>query len=397
MIIKMAFRNLFRHKNRTILTLVTIIVGILLSIVGEGTYAGMEEQMKETYIKTDVGYHKIYGKGFYKDKSENEQLEFLISKEAEEKIDEIFINKDMSKRLVFSGSITNSVNELNTIFLGTNIEAEEKIFRRSEYIVKGTFTYDKNGIVIGAELAKLLGLNIDDEVTLVARTARKSIDAYDKKIVGIIKTGNPLLDSQIVFIPLEFAKKFVGTELVNDIVLGQIPEEDEVWKLEGLEVDSIPLKEILREVTEITAVKRKGFVFITLGILIMAGISITNTMLMAMMERQKEIGIMMANGMSRRNILKLFLSEGLLTGGIGTSIGFVIGSILVIVYEKIGIPLDYMNNVEMSIPLSDRLYMFYNLDSAISYALVGIGFSLLATWYPAHKATKMNPVEVIRD
>ncbi len=357
MIIKMAFRNLFRHKNRTILTLVTIIVGILLSIVGEGTYAGMEEQMKGTYIKTDVGYHKIYGKGFYKDKSENEQLEFLISKEAEEKIDEIFINKDMSKRLVFSGSITNSVNELNTIFLGTNIEAEEKIFRRSEYIVKGTFTYDKNGIVIGAELAKLLGLNIDDEVTLVARTARKSIDAYDKKIVGIIKTGNPLLDSQIVFIPLEFAKKFVGTELVNDIVLGQIPEEDEVWKLEGLEVDSIPLKEILREVTEITAVKRKGFVFITLGILIMAGISITNTMLMAMMERQKEIGIMMANGMSRRNILKLFLSEGLLTGGIGTSIGFVIGSILVIVYEKIGIPLDYMNNVEMSIPLSDRFVL----------------------------------------
>ncbi len=90
-------------------------------------------------------------------------------------------------------------------------------------------------------------------------------------------------------------------------------------------------------------------------------------------------------------------AEGVLTGLIGTGIGFVIGSILVIVYEKVGIPLDYMNSVQMNIPLSDRLYMFYNLDSAISYALVGIGFSILAGWYPAYKATKMNPVEVIRD
>ncbi len=397
MIIKMAFRNLFRHRNRTILTLVTMIVGILLSIVGEGTYAGMEEQMKETYIKTDVGYHKIYGKDFYEDKNENEQLEFLIDKESEKKIDEILNGQTMSKRLVFSGSITDSINELNTIFIGADKEAEEKIFRRSEYIVQGEFAYDENSIVIGVELAKLLDLSIGDEVTLIARTARKSIDAYDKKIVGIIKTGNPLLDGQIVFMPLEFAKIFADTELINDIVLGQIPMLDEIRKLEGVEVDSISLDEVLKEVIEITAAKRKGFVFISLGILLMAGISIANTMLMAMLERQKEIGIMMANGMSRKNILNLFLSEGILTGGIGTGIGFVIGSILVIIYEKVGIPLDYMNSVEMNIPLSDRLYMFYSLKSAISYALVGIGFSIMAAWYPAHKATKMNPVEVIRD
>lgn len=397
MIMKMAFRNLFRHKNRTILTLITMIVGILLSIIGEGTYAGMEEQVKKTYIDTDVGYHKIYGKGYYEEKYENDQLEFLIDKKAEERIDQLLDGIPYSKRLVFDGSITDSVNELNAKFIGSNLKDELSVFNRRAYMVEGSFDYDENTVVIGEGLADLLDLSVGDSVTLIARTARKSIDAYDKTITGIIKTGNPFLDDSAVFMPLSFAKIFADTDNINDIAIGSEPPRDIVEEIGKVEVDSIPLSEELKEIIEITTAKRQGFVYISFGILLMAGISIANTMLMAMLERQKEIGIMMANGMNRKNILNLFMTEGTLVGAIGSGIGMVIGSAIVIYYQFAGIPLTYFEQAQTSIPLSDRLYMYFDIGSALSFGLVGLLFSLVAAFYPAYKATKMNPVEVIRD
>ncbi len=395
MILKMAYRNLFRHKKRTLLTIITMIVGVMLSVVADGTYSGLEKQVRKTYIETDIGLYKIYWKDFYREKYDNEKLEYLI--EDEKKIDIILNGKKFSKRLIFEGSITNVEKQLKVTFIGSSIKSEEKVFNRSLYMLKGKFNYDRNKVVIGYQLANLLQLSLGDTVTIMARTARKSIDAYDVEIGGIIKTGNPILDEVAIFIPLQFAKIFADTDYINDITIGEELSREEIEKIQKLNVDFIPYEEELKEYLDLAKADKMIFLFMGIGILLMAGINIANTMLMAMLERRKEIGIMMANGLSRRKILELFLAEGTLAGLMGTGIGIILGSLIVIYYSIKGIPLRNMQDFMGSIPVADRLYMNLQIKSLVGIAFVGLIFSILAAYYPAHKGTKLNPVEAIRD
>lgn len=395
MILKMAYRNLFRHKKRTLLTIITMIVGIMLSVVADGTYSGLENQVRKTYIETDIGLYKIYAQNFYEEKYDNERLEYFIEEEGE--IDKILKGKKYSKRLIFEGNITSLEKQLNTTFIGVEKEDEEKVFNRSLYMTKGEFSFDNNKVVLGYALSNLLELEVGDTITIMARTARKSIDAYDVEIGGIIKTGNPILDEVAVFLPLDFAKIFADTDKINDIVIGEDLLVEEVEKLSMLNIDFIPYEEELREYLDLAKADKMTFLFMGIGILLMAGINIANTMLMAMLERKKEMGIMMANGLSRQNILKLFLAEGTLAGLMGTSIGIIFGSLVVIYYGIKGIPLSSMQDFMGSIPVTDRLYMNLQIKSLIGIFFVGLVFSLFAAYYPAHKGTKLNPVEAIRD
>lgn len=394
MLLKMAFRNLFRHKKRTVLTLIAMTIGIMLAILGEGLNVGMYEQVKDVYIKSDIGYYKIYGKDYYIDRDDNEKLEYII--EEKDEIEEILDGVKKSSRIVFDGKITDSYDELNTIFIGADKKEEEAVFDRSSYLVEGEFLTSDDEIVIGYELANLLGLDLGMEITILARAYDKSMNAYDKKIGGIIKTGNPLMDARVVFITKDFAREFVDADIINDIVIGEIPNEKLLSKLEEKNIDIISYNEELEEINTITTIRRRVFGVISTVILIMAGLSIANTMLMAMMERKREIGILMANGMERKKILRLFLYEGGISGVIGGFIGFSIGSIWVLYYEKYGLNFFNAGNAGINLPLSEKLYFGYNFFTAISFFAIGVLFALIASYYPAYKATTMEPVEVIR-
>lgn len=393
MIVKMAWRNLFRHKKRTVLTLITMTIGVMFSIATEGLNSGMYLQVRETLINTDVGYYKIYGKDYYEERDLNEIIDFPISNW--ELLEEKLANTNYSPRLVFTGSITDTRNELNTTFISVDKSMENNVFNRDSYMVKGDFLLDENKVVIGSDIARLLNLDIGSEIVMIGRTADKSINAYDREVGGIIRTGNPILDSNVIFLPLSFAREFTGADFFNDIVIGQELNTSQEDALHKMNIDFIYLDEELKEVNQITNVRKRIFSMVSIAILTMAGLSIANTMLMAMLERRKEIGIMMANGMNRLNILKLFLIEGTISGGIGGFLGFIFGSIIVLYYQSYGMHIGNMDELGVNIPMADRLFFNYSLQSSLYFLFIGFIFALVAGYYPAYKATKMEPVEVI--
>ena len=396
MILKMIFRNIFRYKKRTVLTLITMIVGIYLAILGEGLNSGLENQITDIYIKTDTSHYKIYGNDFYLEKDDNDQLDYPIDNL--EKVEEILKNKDYSKRLLFEGSITDGEEELRARFIGVEPHKENLVFERNRYMVDGSFLDNEDSLVLGLEMARLLNLGIGDEVTLIARTASQSINAYNLTITGIIKTGNTIMDSSCVFIDLNFAKKFADTQFINDIAVKTLLTDKEVNNLKDLKIDFIPWQEEIKDILRITAIRRKAFTIISMTILIMAGVTIANTMLMAMLERQKEIGIMMANGMNNREILILFLGEGTLVGSLGSFIGFIFGGITTNYYQNNGIEIAIKSSdLGISIPFSDRLYLYFDLEKSLIIFIVGIIFSAFASVYPAVKSIKLNPSEAIKD
>jgi putative ABC transport system permease protein len=392
MIGKMAFKNLFRHKKRTILTLITTIVGVLLAIVGEGLNSGLERQVTDISIKSEISYGRIFGKNFYEDKENDDILEYPIENNVLNKLKGIPI----SKRISFTGSITDSKEELMTYFMGVNKDEENKIFQRSNYIIYGNFLNNKNDIVVGEELAKLLNLKLGDEITIMARTTMKSQNAYDLKITGIIKTGNPIFDGKAVFLNQDFAKEFIGADFYNEIIVGEMLDNSVRDKLKSM-CDYVSYKEELKDLLAIAKLRRKIFGTISGAIMVMASLTITNTMLMAMLERKKEIGVLMANGMNSKNILKLFFTEGLLNGLFGCIIGFLVGSFITIYLSKNGIPFNVnSNDVGISLPFSDKFYLYYNFYKSLIFPLIGLIFISIASFYPAYKATELNPIEAIK-
>jgi putative ABC transport system permease protein len=392
MILKMAYRNIFRHKQRTVLTLVAIVFGIYLAIFGDGMNAGMERDIINIYKRTEIGDFKIYQEGFHTEREDNEQLEYLIKNEAE--VFDALKNHKYTARLNFPGNIIYGADETSVNFLGVDPVQEDEIFDRSSSIQAGGFSPGDRDVVIGSGLAELLGLKVGDEVTITARTATKSINAYDVNISGIIKTGNPLLDGKIVFTGLKFAKEFTLAGKVNDIVV--LGDEKGLNNLDKLNVEIVGWEKETEDLINMTKMKRKGVALVSLIILIMAGVSIANTMIMVMMERQKEIGIMMAGGMSRRSIMALFFSEGMIVGTIGSGLGTLLGSVTVLYYEKEGIAFG-IENLGLNLPVNDRIFTYLDVKVAAAYMITGLVISLVATLYPAYKATKYDPVEILRD
>ena len=156
-------------------------------------------------------------------------------------------------------------------------------------------------------------------------------------------------------------------------------------------------KEELKDVLAIAQLRRKVFGTLSSAILVMASLTITNTMLMAMLERKKEIGVLMANGMNDKKILKMFFTEGLTNGALGCLIGLILGSILTFYLEKVGIPFKFnSNDLGLTLPFADRLYLYYNFKKSIVFPLIGLVFISIASFYPAYKATKLNPIEAIK-
>ena len=243
MIIKMAFKNLLRHKKRTALTLITTIVGILLAVIGEGLNSGLEKQVSDLSIKSEISYGRIFGKNFYEDKDNNDILEYPINMKSVKGLE----NVPISKRISFTGSITDSKEELATYFMGVNKIDENKVFSRDKYIISGNFLNNDTDVVIGEELANLLNLKVGDDVTLMARTVIKSQNAYDLKVTGIIKTGNPIFDSKAVFLNETFAREFSGADFYNEIIVGKILDTPLENILKSSDIDYVTYKEKLKE------------------------------------------------------------------------------------------------------------------------------------------------------
>lgn len=393
MLLKMASRNLYRHKKRTILTLTVMVFGIFLSIFMLGLLKGMEMDMVELYINTDIGKYKIYGEKFYEDKEDNEQVEFLMD---EKSINENLKGEKYSSRLVFLGTLISSKAEFPVKMIGVNREEENNVFEREKGILDGNFLKEDREIVIGYKIATMLDLKVGDIVTIMGKTVTKGINADDVKIGGIIETKNLLLDAGSIFINLKFAKEFLGTEKINDVVVMSKLNSKKVEKLEKT-ADVITWEKEMEELLEMMKFKTKANLIVCFVILIMSGVGIANAMLMSVYESKKEIGILMANGMERKNILVLFLYEGIAMGVLGSGVGFILGSGFVIYFQEHGIPLPYdLEKAGWNMAFPEVMRAYFNLETTLLIFLFGVVIALVAAFYPAYKATKFNPIETLR-
>lgn len=402
-LIKLAWRNIWRAPRRTLITIGAITIGVVAIVFFFGLMDGMNSQTLENSIRGQTGHIKVYAKGYYKEPSVSKMV-----KRPEEILKALAAEPHVLyalPRVNGPGLISTEEKSTGVMILGLDLEKEEAISDYKRYVKAGRYYIQSGELLVGKDLAKRLKAGIGSSVSLIVQGADGSIGAENYRIGGILQVGEFSMDSTLVVMPVSDAKALMGMgKGVSEITLFLDSSEntDAVMaslgkRLNMKEIELISWKEILtvllsmRELVEI-------FKYIPLIILIVVtSLGILNTILMSVTERTREMGIMTALGTRPSLIVFLILLETSIMSLIGALSGASGGLALLYVFGKKGIDLSHWAEGLRTIPFHPTTIYPIMEGSSFYVAIVVVTISaVISAVYPAVKAARLRPVEAIR-
>jgi putative ABC transport system permease protein len=415
-IFKFGWRNLTRNKRRTFLTLLAIAVGVMSVIFAKSYIQGIINNATETAIKTQAGHVRIAHKEYLR-------LERIMPKEylvtgldqLENTVSRLPGFETMDPRIKFNVLLSHGdVNE-SGLAIGIEPAAADKTMELSKTIVKGSY-FGESGkgldLIIGKKLAEKLDVTVNDELLLVTTDINYSTYALPFNIVGIFEAGFGSMDKHFLYIPLQKAREMLDCGDAAHEVLVFLKDPAKSWQVSEkikhtLSVNDpehaiqvIPWQE--NDLVKSMPVIAKLWGVILGIIMLIVALVILNTMLMAVMERYHEIGVIKALGFKNREVFSMILVEALYIGVIGSVIGGILGGTLSAISEKVGFSLEaiaggLMDKIEIPVPwIGKVLYPDFTFANLVTSMIFGIAIALIAVLYPAFKSARMQPVEAFR-
>ena len=418
-LIKLGIRNIFRFKKRTFITLSAVSMGLALLIIGITLMNGVDKQSLGNIIDSQTSHLKIFKKGYFEKKDElptdriigesNELLTYIRG---------LGLVAGAEKRIMFPGSLIKGSDELPCVGVGIEPGFDPFVFNIKQSLIEGEWIEDgEYQIIIGESFAEDLSLSVGDIVTARVITSRVdnkfTWNAVDFEIKGIFDTAHPNVNNGFVFLPIEAAQEVMSFESgITEIVIRlQTDDSEKIEEVKnilqnkinnsGYNYEVFSWDELAGDFLAISKMKTKNTSMLVMIMLFIASMGIINTMLMAVLERTREIGMMMALGMKKSEIKKIFLFEGGFIGVLGSLLGCLLGGLGSWYLEVYGISLKsfgeaYTEIVSSLYPLKDTFYADLTFEPLLYTFLLGTFISVAATYYPASRAAKMDPVEALR-
>ena len=401
LILKMGFANLFRHRRRSILTGSAILLAVAITTFVQCYLRGLIDTMVYDFIRLQTGHVRLLHPD-YQLKERLFPLNLNVD-EVEQRIEDlkkIPAVKQVAPRIRFGTLL--SFGQTNQTGLGIGIVPQlETEIMRIEGDIRDGGSLKPGGMVIGAILAEKLGVKLGDEVTVLGQTQYHSIAAGLFEISGILTTGFEYIDRSTFFINFDEAQEMLDMEnRASELVVMGKAKEDVAGLLSALKQLSEP-----NDLTALSWLEQGGMgqmlrstnasIVLLLGIvLFLAGLTITNTMLMSVLERTREIGTLKAIGMRPLRIVALFLCEGFYLGLLGSLGGTILGSAFALVLERTGIHIEgTLKN--FSLPMAEVLYPHFYWEAPLLALTFGTIVAMLASLVPAYKASRMLPREAM--
>jgi len=309
-----------------------------------------------------------------------------------------------SRRINKAGMVSDRLGTYPVTSTGIQPSVEAPISLVAENVTQGRFLQDgdENAIVIGKGLAEMLDVSVGNRVTLVGRQRNGAMRQHSMTIVGVFDLGLPDAEKGMVFITLPEAQtlyKLRDQETEVTITLRGVGQEkalmSELQKdLPNYEVDSWEtLMPELRQTMDIKATFVSIFGFV---VLMIASIGILNLMLMAVFERTREMGVLAALGMKGRQVMGLFLLEGVFVGLVGAVIGCLLGWALVVALAQVGIDFSFASQAgDITALMGDRIYPSTTALDILTTGIAVLVIAALASLYPAWQASRQEPAEAL--
>lgn len=402
--LKIAWRNLWRNKRRSLLTLGMLIVGLGMFIFSWSFGDGFHDEMIRNVVRSEMAHIQIHAKGF----KDNPVLKTRISDPA--KIEKI-VGQNIevlafAPRLKAQSLASTAYSSSNVSVIGIDPKLEQKVTVIQDKLVKGRYLHPDHNqeALIGAKLAEKLEIGLGDKIIIMGQSFGGELKAIALKVVGLYYTSDELLDKYTVYMPLKEGQAFfVMGKTVNEIAV-MVKDESKIERVvKELETEiNNPNLEVLswRKVNpglvQFIEVDNAGLYIMIFIIAVMIGLEVYNTLLMSILERTREFGVMLAVGTKPGQIVGIVLFEALLMGLTMIVFGATIGGLSA--YYFVVHPMDFsfvasgmeMFSISKLIPFSLG-WWHLTYSSLIMLALV-----MLAAIYPARKAAGLKPVDAIK-
>ncbi|MBN1498169.1 MAG: ABC transporter permease [Spirochaetes bacterium] len=404
--VMLAWRNVWKNKRRTILTLLTIMVGCSMIIFFRATQDGSYEKMIEDSIAANTGHIQIHEKGFW----DNQSIDyaFIPGEPLQSYLDKNSGIAATSRRVHAAGLVSFKNNTFGTLIQAVEPEREKKVSTLHTTIKPGgRYLTPDDGmrIIIGATLAKNLDAKVGDSIAMISQGFDGSIAAGNFEIVGIFRTLNPRYDQALIIMPMAQAvETFTMMGYLTSIVV-RVKNTSDMEKTRD-EIRALPESERLEvmgwdELTPeliqaIVMDKLFGYIFYFILLLITA-FGVLNTVQMSVFERTRELGIMMAIGTRPRQIVTMVLFESMFISLMGVLLGAAVGSGLG--YYFYIHPFDfsgYQKELEQFAMVTTVFPAKLTVSNVVFTSLLTFLFGVLFSIAPARRAAKLNPLKAIR-
>lgn len=405
---KLAFKNLVRHRNRTLITASIIAIAILMFILMDSLIGGMTQLSYDNIIDFEAGHIQVVDQNYWEEKADL-PLEDLLKTDQEllSRVESLDGYQASSPELNFQARLNNGNEELPVTGKGVVPQGMGTLFDLEDQFVEGSmFSMGENRAVMGKRLADLMGLETGDYITLLVKDKNETFNTIELEISGLVHTGNPNVNQNNVYLPLNLAQKSLNVgDQVSKLIIDLEDKNMAVSRANNLNKNLNQISGNLTayhwgelEAVTIAGAKQSAGQIIFMIILLIAAIAIINTVILAALERMEEIGMMKAMGMKNKEIIYTFMLESTGIGLLGGIIGVFLGVILVWFLARYGIDFAVFTDMELNsvgIPIIGKLYGIWNPQAFIKVFVFAVVVSLLSSIIPAYWAADKDPVEAI--
>lgn len=403
-LIKIAWRNVWRQRRRTVLIAVAMGVIMALLVLFDGVIVGFEQSIYGNAIQLLGGNIQVHALG-YSEKVGQKPLLPLANPDAIVRAAEANPNTVVAaKRIVTGGLVTNREGAFSVTITGVETDKEARVSPVAQNITKGRYLNPDDGdvIVIGQGLATAMDITVGDRITMAGGSLHEQTRQRTMTVVGIFDVGVPSVEKEVIYMSLAEAQSLFGldgqvTEVV--VALKQIGQEPEVVAQLNREQSGYEVETWVNSMPELKqTMDMKTSVMGVFGVILLcvAAIGILNLLMMAVFERTREIGIVGALGLKPREITFMFLLEGILIGVMGAILGTILGLTLTGLLGLVGIDYSqFANLTEYTALITGKIYPAFVPLKVLNHAITLAVIAALAALYPARQAARREPAEAL--
>ncbi|MFO7843873.1 MAG: FtsX-like permease family protein [Perlabentimonas sp.] len=403
MIWSISWRNIWRSRVRSIVILSAIALGLFAGVYSVAFMVGWVNQRVDNIIATESSHIQIHHPEYLKS---NDVKDYIANiNDIRKKVENEPEVKAAAERVIVNAMVSSAETGSGIQLIGVEPEKEMQVTDLHEKIIKGSYLNQEhsNQIVIGEALAKKLKVKVKSKIVITLTEMDGTLTGGSFRVSGIFKTANTAYDEMKAFVKADDLRDLIrinensGHEVA--ILLNKNDTEERVAQnLKGslTDVDVKTWSELMPEMQMMNE-NMDFMMYFFVGIILLAlGFGIVNTMLMVILERVKELGMLMAIGMNRKRIFGMIMLETVLLSLTGGAIGITLALIVTSITQHTGIDLSLWAAGLNAYGFNSVIYPEIGLASIIEITFLVMGIGVLAAIYPARKAIKLNPAEAIK-
>ncbi|MBK8969748.1 MAG: ABC transporter permease [Lewinellaceae bacterium] len=404
MLLKLAWRNIWRNRNRSLITMSAIASAVLLAVATVSLQQGVWEHLIKNLVSLYTGYAQVHAKGYWDEQTLENSFE--IDKTVEQQVAGTPGVNAIAHRLESFALASSGDKTRGCLVVGINPAEEENLTRLSAKIQSGSMLESgQDGALVAEGLAEKLNLALGDTLVLLTQGYYGSTAAMKTPIRGLLHFGSPELNNQIAYIPIQLAQYWLDApDRATSLVVGLEQAEDLPAVARSLKkslpktYEALTWKEMMPEINQHIEADSAGM-YIMLGVLYMLiSFGIFSTLLMMLAERQREFGMLNALGMQPWSIARVVLAETVFLTLCGSLAGLLLsyplvwylaenpiqlGGDMAEIYEKFGF--------EAIFPATVKAKIF------VEQTLVVLSVGLVLAVYPVWRVLRLNAVEAMRN